>query len=595
MYNQYFGFADAPFSIAPDPRYLFLSEQHREALAHLLYGIGDKGGFVVLTGEVGTGKTTVCRCLLQQLPEHADVAFIVNPKLDSRELLQTICEELGVGLPEGELSIKQLIDALNDFLLSTHARGRNAILIIDEAQNLEVDVLEQLRLLTNLETSERKLLQLILLGQPELNTLLERADLRQLAQRITARYHLRPLSREETALYIEHRLAIAGCRGHIFAPAAVQRIFRYSQGIPRLINLLCDRALLGVYAGNGTVVDVTMVKRAAAEVLPAQFAWRQWLSPRNVLQAVAIAAGVLVVSVIVVLYLHRPATVPGAVVMRETSAQVNWLNTLAAGSNTESAALNTIYRTWERELPTTGADLICAGADGTDWGCIRLEKQTLADLKQLNRPVVLFLTNSSAANNAVTNENAPLSVALLQLQGDNALVSFGGREWTLPWKELAAYWSGTLALPLPAPIGSLPLKPGDHDALAGWLDDQLYRHYHQNRSRWLIDTHDDSARLGDVAPRAAWLSSFYLGLHAAPRRETFDDALVDELKRFQKDANLRGDGVVDLATVLALVAGSDMAGSQLIPRVDNNAAKNAVKKKLTPAAEKALGDSTVGG
>src|SRR5690606_27914504 len=284
MYNQYFGFAEAPFSIAPDPRYLFLSEQHREALAHLLYGIGDQGGFVVLTGEVGTGKTTVCRCLLQQLPDNADVAFIVNPKLDSRELLQSICEELGVPLPEGELSIKQLVDGLNELLLSTHARGRNAILIIDEAQNLTVDVLEQLRLLTNLETSERKLLQLILLGQPELNTLLARPDLRQLAQRITARYHLRPLSRDEVALYIEHRLAIAGCRCNWFSPAAVQRIFRYSQGVPRLINLLCDRALLGVYAGNGSVVDVAMVKRAAREVLPKTQRLPPWLSPRNLVQ-----------------------------------------------------------------------------------------------------------------------------------------------------------------------------------------------------------------------------------------------------------------------------------------------------------------------
>ncbi|HSB96485.1 MAG TPA: AAA family ATPase, partial [Spongiibacteraceae bacterium] len=291
MYNHHFGLAEAPFSIAPDPRYLYLSAQHREALAHLLYGIGDHGGFVVLTGEVGTGKTTVCRCLLQQIPDHIDIAVIVNPKLSSQELLQTICDELGVGLAEEQPTAKQLIDALNAFLLATHARGRNAILIIDEAQNIAIDVLEQLRLLTNLETNERKLLQLILLGQPELNTLLAQPSLRQLAQRITARYHLRPLARQEVAQYIEHRLAIAGCRGHLFTPAAVARIYRYSNGIPRLINLLCDRALLGVYAENGALVDASMVRLAAQEVLPKRLPKLMYRAAAAALAALGLLVG----------------------------------------------------------------------------------------------------------------------------------------------------------------------------------------------------------------------------------------------------------------------------------------------------------------
>lgn len=552
MYNQYFGFVEAPFSIAPDPRYLFLSEQHREALAHLLYGIGDQGGFIVLTGEVGTGKTTVCRCLLQQLPDHADVAVIVNPKLDSRELLQTICEELGAPLPEGDLSIKQMIDALNDLLLSTHARGRNAILIIDEAQNLDVDVLEQLRLLTNLETSERKLLQLILLGQPELNTLLARPELRQLAQRVTARYHLRPLSREEAVLYVEHRLAIAGRRGHLFQPAAMRQIFRFSQGIPRLINLLCDRALLGVYAGSGNAVDAAMVRRAAREVLPAPAA--QWFNVRNVTQVAAIASGVLVLGAALALYLHRPtpeATPPPLI--PEAAAQVGWLQTLQAGEHGESAALTAIGLRWGLSA-VDAAVMDCA--ETSEWGCVRLQQQTRSDLQRYNVPGILFLRDENGGEQL-------LALALLQIDGDNALVHFAGRDWTLPWAEIAQHWSGALNLPLPVPVSQLPIEAGARGTLVGWLDDQLYRRYHQNRPRWIADPVDDSARLGDAAPKAAWLASFYLGLHAAPRREILDPTLVAELKRFQKEASVSGDGELNLATVLALA----FTGSADVPHL----------------------------
>lgn len=566
MYNQYFGLAEAPFSIAPDPRYLFLSEQHREALAHLLYGIGDQGGFVVLTGEVGTGKTTVCRCLLQQLPEHADVAFIVNPKLDSRELLQSICEELGVGLPEGDLTIKQLIDALNDFLLQTHARGRNAILIIDEAQNLDVAVLEQLRLLTNLETSERKLLQLILLGQPELNTLLARPDLRQLAQRITARFHLSPLSREEVVLYIQHRLAIAGCRGELFGPAAIQRIFRYSQGIPRLINLLCDRALLGVYAGNGRAVDTAMVARAAHEVLPATASWQRWLTPRNIVQGAAIAAGALVLFAIVALFLHRPA--PPVAATQAQGAAASWISTLDTDANSEAAALTAVYRHSGREI-VDGAVPNCV----IEQGCLQLQQQTLDDLKRYNRPLALVIGVGVS----------PRALALLQITGSDVLVKFSGRDWTLPWSELAGHWQGVVLLPLPAPAEHLPLQPGTRDILAGWLDEQLYRRYHQNRLRWVASTVDDSARLGDVAPKAAWLTSFYLGLHPAPRQAVFDGPLVEEVKRFQKSENLRGDGVVDLATILAL--DSNSAGVRLVTPV------SAATKPVVNQAPSAIGVS----
>ena len=266
MYRQYFGLSESPFSIAPDPRYLFLSDKHREALAHLLYGVGDQGGFVLLTGEVGTGKTTICRCLLQQIPDNADIAFIINPKQSVNQLLQSIFADLHISFEKGATS-KDLIDQFNDYLLDAHGRGRNTILIIDEAQNLSPDVLEQLRLLTNLETNEKKLLQLVLLGQPELNDMLGRPELRQLAQRITARYHLSPLSKKEVSDYIEHRLSVAGCRAPLFSAGAIRTLFRRSQGVPRLINLIADRALLGVYASNGDQVTSRVVAKAAAEVM----------------------------------------------------------------------------------------------------------------------------------------------------------------------------------------------------------------------------------------------------------------------------------------------------------------------------------------
>jgi general secretion pathway protein A len=273
MYKDYFGLIDEPFSIAPNPQYLYMSERHREALAHLLYGVTMDGGFILLTGEVGTGKTTICRCLLEQIPDNADIAFILNPKMTSHELLATICDELKINYPE-HASIKVLIDALNDHLLKTHARSRKTVLIIDEAQNLSIDVLEQLRLLTNLETNQRKLVQVILLGQPELISMLERDELRQLSQRVTARFHLQALNRVEVVNYIHHRLAVAGARGNLFPYKVIKKIFVRSGGIPRLINLLCDRALLGTYAQNRLIVDSNTIDQAAKEIFGSPSAFR---------------------------------------------------------------------------------------------------------------------------------------------------------------------------------------------------------------------------------------------------------------------------------------------------------------------------------
>lgn len=265
MYTQHFRLSEPPFSIAPNPRYLFLSPKHREGLAHLLYGIGAGGGFVVLTGEVGTGKTTLCRCLLEQLPEDVDLALVFNPRLNSRELLAVICDELRVAHSR-KTSLKELIDLLNRHLLDAHARGRRTIVLIDEAQNLRHDVLEQIRLLTNLETNRAKLVQILLVAQPELNRVLERPQLRQLAQRVTARYHLKPLSLAETRDYIRHRLAVAGHPDPLFSGAAIRAIHREARGIPRLINLIADRALLGAYGRNRRRVNWFVARRAAREM-----------------------------------------------------------------------------------------------------------------------------------------------------------------------------------------------------------------------------------------------------------------------------------------------------------------------------------------
>ncbi|HEX7690702.1 MAG TPA: AAA family ATPase, partial [Burkholderiaceae bacterium] len=272
MYAQFFGLKQKPFSIAPDPRYLFMSERHREALAHLLYGVQGGGGFVLLTGEIGAGKTTVCRCFLEQIPQRCNVAYIFNPKLTVMELLATVCHEFGIPVPAltaagTPTTVKDYVDALNQYLLRTHSVGQNNLLIIDEAQNLAPEVLEQLRLLTNLETSERKLLQIVLIGQPELREMLARPELEQLAQRVIARFHLEALSAKETAQYIAHRLAVAGLKGALpFDAAAIARIHQLTRGVPRRINLLCDRALLGGYASGRSRVDRAIVDKAALEV-----------------------------------------------------------------------------------------------------------------------------------------------------------------------------------------------------------------------------------------------------------------------------------------------------------------------------------------
>lgn len=296
MYTGFFGLTSQPFSIAPNPDFLFLSPRHAEALAHLRYGLGEAGGFVLLTGEVGTGKTTVSRCLLQELTDQTEVAFILNPTLNELELLAAICDQLKIRYKKSDASLKMLTDKITNRLMKNHQAGKNTILIIDEAQHLQPAVLEQLRLLTNLETNTKKLMQVILIGQPELQQLLQRQDLRQLAQRITARYHLMPLTEQEVQQYISYRLQVAGCSRPVFTSSAVKKLFQLSGGIPRLLNLICDRALLGGYSQQKALIDAGLVNQAASEVLaikpqPEKAAWPVWLWPVLTLVALGVGAG----------------------------------------------------------------------------------------------------------------------------------------------------------------------------------------------------------------------------------------------------------------------------------------------------------------
>ncbi len=313
MFTDYFGFNENPFSIAPNPRYLYMSKMHQEALAHLVYGTTSKGCIVLLTGEIGTGKTTISRYFLEKLPRSTDIAVITNPKLTSNELLASVCDEFQISIKKEEPSSKDYIDSLNDFLLNAYSANRQAVLVIDEAQNLDLDVLEMLRLLTNLETNQQKLLKIILLGQSELASILARPDLEQINQRITSRYHLKGLKREDVDAYIAHRIMVAGGgRSTFFTRRAVNEIYSASRGIPRLINSLCDHALLGAYSENKERVDKKIAKKAAAEIFGTHFLSRTFRPHSRLI----LTAGILAILLFVGLWL-------GSTLLRDPSSEMS--------------------------------------------------------------------------------------------------------------------------------------------------------------------------------------------------------------------------------------------------------------------------------
>jgi general secretion pathway protein A len=527
MYAAYFGLKQDPFSIAPDPHFLFLSERHREALAHLLFGVRGGGGFVLLTGDIGTGKTTVCRRFLEEAPEHAVLAYIFNPRLSVIELLRTVCDEFHVEVRHsgaGDATVKDHLDPLNDFLLQQHAAGRHAVLIIDEAQNLDADVLEQLRLLTNLETHQRKLLQIVLIGQPELRGQLARPELEQLAQRVIARFHLGPLEPMETRLYIEHRLSMAGRSAALpFTGHAIKRIHVLSGGVPRRINLLCGRALLGAYAKGRTSVDLQVVEQAAREVfdsprpgsrparwravtwalagglagvaLSAGIAWNRGLwrpaaPPVAAFPSAPRAAPVPLVAPAVALAVPIAPPVPPAV------AALEFLPGEPAAADllpSENAGWSSLARHWGETLPDGEP---CAAALGLGLQCFRTPRLTLEGLKRLDRPALLRLRLDDGTGGWLM---------LSALDAETARFSQGDRHWRLPLVRLKQWWFGGYATLWRTPPGHVQRvnHPPSPDA-ARWLDAQLTALQSEGR----LDAAADTA--------AARLRAFQTGQGIAP-------------------------------------------------------------------------------
>jgi general secretion pathway protein A len=544
MYTNYFNLKQAPFSIAPDPRYLFMSERHREALAHLLYGIGSGGGFVLLTGEIGAGKTTVCRCFIEQIPENCRLAYIFNPKLTVEELLLTICDEFRIELPPastGSLGVKGYVDAINSYLLASHAQGNNNVLVIDEAQNLSPQVLEQLRLLTNLETSERKLLQIILIGQPELRTMLAQPDLEQLAQRVIARYHLGPLSVEETGAYVVHRLTVAGAHPGMPIPVSLAPlIHRLTQGVPRRINLLCDRALLGAYVENSREVTPKILRRAAQEVFAAETpvtrtgsagSLRSLTSvasraPRWTLVAGGILAGAAISAAAWQAVPHAASPgVPVATTSAQAPRSAADANPASAGVKpgadagpvsagaaaplplaSQDAALRELGQLWGQKLP---ANETCQGLPRLGLRCYQ-GRGGVYELRLLDRPAIIALHDGPRLGYAVLSGMDENTASLL-VNGQRQKVSlatlatrFDG-EFTTLWKAPRTFRD--------------EVRPGDTGVDVDWIAARL-------------------AQLNKAeAPRA---------------NQPFDEPTRRLLRGFQARQNLKADGVAGPRTYMRL-------------------------------------------
>ena len=465
MYTSFFGLNEKPFTITPDPRYLFMSERHGEGLAHLVYGVTESGGFIQLTGEVGTGKTTLVRTLLGQIPAEVDIALILNPQLTAVEFLMAICEELNIELPKQRYSAKALVDALNQHLLTAHARGRRTILLIDEAQNLSEGVLEQLRLLTNLETARQKLLQIILIAQPELREKLAQENLRQLAQRVTGRYHLEPLSSTETSKYIDHRLRVAGALTEIFQPAAKREVYRLSGGVPRVINVICDRALLGAYSKESRTITKRIVRKAASEVSGQKVRplLMKWLVP-----ALSIAALVLAGSVLwsnfgtTVDRTPAPPTVTTEPESIASSTPVVDVEALIAATDV-AVGYQALLDLWGISFdPDLGA--ACPQAEAAGLRCY-FQRGTWTTLRQLDRPVILTLT---------ANDGSSHELALTALNDEEAVIAGPEGPVTVPIADLSDFWFGPYLLVWrPAGGDDRPIGPGTRSEEVRWLRQSL--------------------------------------------------------------------------------------------------------------------------
>ena len=537
MYHQYFGLKEAPFSIAVNPRYLFMSARHREALAHLLYGVGDGGGFILLTGEVGTGKTTINRCLLDQLPDHIDLALVLNPAVTAAELLATVCDELGISYDSGEKSLKLLTDKIHHFLLENHANKRKTVLLIDEAQHLKFDVLEQIRLLTNLETNTEKLLQIILVGQPELQQLLAKPELRQLSQRITARYQLKALNQQETDAYIRHRLQIAGFPSgqELFPPKLARGVYRASKGIPRLINVLCDRMLLGAYAQNKNRIDEGLFKQAVIEVfgeeseastpiapvwLPAlvggvmivllALGWWQWSTTSSSSAPATASTPALTMpeEVAVKALVPVPKQSPVIPASQPLSPAPELKAIESPWYNDQEEALNALLL--ELGLTEVAISEPCSGVN-TLYRCESREAETWIDLLAYNRPAVLKLVSPSKM----------LSFAvLLGVDGQQAILVYDQRITRMSLEQLGQLWSGQFVfIWQPPPAYTQQFALGDRSPVVQWM----------------------AARFAELDGQQKLLSG-----------EKFNAALAERVKIFQRQNDLADDGVVGLMTLLKL-------------------------------------------
>ncbi|MCG6888061.1 MAG: AAA family ATPase [Gammaproteobacteria bacterium] len=527
-----------------------MSFRHREALAHLLYGIRSDSGFVMLTGEVGTGKTTVCRCLMEQLPEHSNVAFILNPKVTVNELLSSICDELGIAYEHVDRSIKTFVDAISRYLLAQHALGRNTVVIIDEAQNLSADVLEQLRLLTNLETNERKLMRIILLGQPELETMLSRPELKQVEQRITARYNLKPLDRSEINAYVSHRLAVAGCREPVFSARVINKIYAKTRGIPRLINILCDRAMLGAYVKSRRKVSLKILQKATREVQgrPPRQRWflRGSIVASSLLVVAAAMAALLYtngqeISLLLARPLNEslPDIVAGspaagnpelsqvATLDAKTpeadegmSALPQWPGAVTAEGNTPAGAHKVLFKQWDIPLTEQIADP-CAQAN--TWGLRCFSGiGNLGLLASIDRPVILALLDSDGRKYDVT---------LLALKDELATLAFSHGIETVPVQELEARWQGHYQL--------------------------LWRTSPQGFSLF---------RPGERGPGVTWLTKNLLAadIRSAQVRDIYDSNVVEAVKAFQRSRGLVADGIAGRQTLIHLNSVNDAT----VPRLN---------------------------
>ena len=560
MYLEYFGLSEKPFQITPDPRFLYMSRRHRDGFAHLLYGADEAGGFVLLTGEVGTGKTTLCRSALESITDNVRIALILNPKQSPLELVASICDELQVTYPKQVSSIKALIDRLNLYLLKAYGQGQRIVVVIDEAQNLTSEVLEQVRLLTNLEVSTQKLLQIILIGQPELQTMLNMPELRQLSQRITARFHLTPLTREETGEYIAHRLKIAGVTREVFTKPAVREIYKLSAGIPRLINTLCERSLIGAYGANLPLIKKDIVQNAATEVMgkskatPTKFSL-SWPAIG------AIAAGLLVVlfGIWSTLLTDKPAITDVQANVAKQSTQKesslatakeqvalpkqpitktapiarqpqldttpkrhNFSELLIAYSdkaNTFSAFAN-LFGLWDRDYSAYSGNTACTRAIKAGMRCI-FGRGELTDIVKYNRPAVLELKNK---------QQQVLFAVLYKTTNDKALVKIFDQDVEVSIEELKQAWSGSYIVLWKPPFPE-----------------------------------NESLAQGYVGPDVLWLRHQLDEIEGNKPAEysadnlKFNAPLVTRVKQFQTTRGIKADGIVGRETFIELVNVSETA------------------------------------